>query len=120
MSTIAHGRNGSSAPPFGELARAATARLYRPTRPSALWTTILTAAYELTADEADLVLLQRTRLVDVDGDRFVVSVAGEDLQASARGRLRSFLNHGLAPVGLDCYRVAFVFAAPAEDHDAGT
>jgi len=108
MSTIASGSNGSSAPLFGGLARAATSGLYRPKRPPALWTTILTAACALTADEAERELLQRTRLLDIDGRRFVVAFAGDPLEPDERQRLRRLLDHALARVGLDCHRVHIV------------
>jgi hypothetical protein len=58
--------------------------------------------------------------VDIAGNRFLVEVPDEFAEWIREVEMRRILNRALRSVGLDCYRVAFVFVPPAGDRHCNT
>jgi hypothetical protein len=74
-------------------------------KPSPLWQRVLTSARALADDHNDWELLERTRLLDLCGDRCLVALEGDVLEPDVCDRLRRLLNAALALVGLKGYHV---------------
>ncbi len=108
MDRVHQNGNGSSPPWFRAVTRRLTVSLHKRNIHLPLWPKVISAAYEMTHDEAECELLRRTRLLDIDGSRFVVAFAGDPLEPDERHRLRRLLDHALTRVGLNCHRVHLV------------
>jgi hypothetical protein len=135
MATIHHALNGSSphrfhgfprrsaeqastggaiSPEVGDILSPELRASLRPDGgPSPLWRTVLAAAVTLCMNKAEWTLLQRTRLVDLIGERVCVSVPADHLSAEREWVLQSRLTAALRQVGLQDYRVELILEGVA-------